>query len=65
VRLAHGECDSAEKAALMHFIRCWHQPSREVIARDLLQRARVLLVETGGADVLAEVDAFLAGAPPK
>lgn len=33
-------------------------------ARDLLQRARVPLAETGAADVLADVDAFLAGAAP-
>ncbi len=33
-------------------------------ARGLLQRARVPLAETGAADVLADVDAFLAGAAP-
>jgi hypothetical protein len=59
LRLAHGGPDT-DKEALMHFIRCWHQPSREVIARDLLQRARGHLGNEPDSNALdGEIVAFL------
>lgn len=64
LRLAHGGPDT-DKEALMHFIRCWHQPSREIIARDLLRRAHARLAgEPAAKNLDASIVAFLAGAAP-
>ena len=70
-QLAYGDRGVIDRAALAHFIRCWHQPSGEILARALLGRARKLLGSAIGIDAehaartLAEIDAFLAcaGAP--
>lgn len=72
-QLAYGDRAVIDRAALMHFIRCWHQPSSEILARALLERARPKLgalsrlLPDGAAEAHAEarqlagdVDAFLA-----